>query len=372
MLSSVAGYIIPAIVLLGALIFFHELGHFMFAKLLGVKVERFSIGLGPALIKRTMGETEYMLAAIPFGGYVKMLGENTSLEDVGQEDVAPPSEKDLERAFDRQPVWKRAAIILMGPVFNIVLAFLIYFGLFYFSGTSHLLPEVGSVVANSPAYEAGLEKGDMITAIGGETVETWSDLTALIQKSEGGPLSVEVTRGETSVELTISPRVIEDKNEYGVMRARLVIGINASGNYRQEEVGLMRGAYLGAEQTVKVGKTILDVVVMMVKRVLPAKTLGGPIYIFKAAGDFARMGVVQYLALMAAISVNLGVLNLLPVPVLDGGHLVFLSIEAVRRKPLGEKAIIMSQKVGMALLLCLMIFATYNDIVRVITGDWGP
>jgi len=372
MVSSAALYVTSAVVLLGVLIFFHELGHFLFAKLLGVKVERFSIGLGPSLYTRKYGETEYILAAIPFGGYIKMLGENTSLEDMGQEGVAPPSEADLKRAFDRQPVWKRSTIILMGPLFNIVLAFLIFVVFFSVYGEPMSLPQIGGVMTNSPAVEAGLKGGDIVVSIDGREMETWADVQESIREKSGDELGFVIKRGDEVFSRRIKPEFRKTKTILFDEVETYLVGIEPSGNVRYESVGFGRAVTSAMGTTVFTGRLIFEVMVRLVRRVIPADTLGGPIMIFKMAGEQASKGLADYLWLMAVISVNLGVLNLLPIPVLDGGHLVFMGIEGVRRKPLSETVIINAQKIGIGLLLSLMVFATYNDVVRWITGDWTP
>jgi regulator of sigma E protease len=344
----------------------------MFAKLLGVKVERFSIGLGPSLWSRKYGETEYILAAIPFGGYIKMLGEHTSLEDMGQEDVVPPSEEELRRSFDRQPVWKRSTIILMGPLFNIILAFLVLLVFFSVYGESVRLPQIGGVLSNSPAVTAGLRGGDVIVSIDGKDMESWSEVQEAIRVKSGDEIGFVIRRDSEEFSLRIRPELRKTKTLLLDEIEVYLVGIEPSDKVRYEKVGFRRAVLDAAGTTVTMGRLIFEVMVRLVKRIIPADTLGGPIMIFKMAGDQASKGMADYLWLMAFISVNLGVLNLLPIPVLDGGHLVFMGIEAVRRKPLSEKVIENAQKVGIALLLTLMVFATYNDIVRWITGKWTP
>jgi len=372
MVSSAALYVSSAVILLGALIFFHELGHFVFAKMLGVKVERFSIGLGPSLWSRKYGETEYVLAAIPFGGYIKMLGENTSLEDMGQDDVEPPTEEDLKRAFDKQPVWKRSSIILMGPLFNIVLAFLVFVAFFAIYGEPKSLPQIGGVLVNSPAVEAGLKGGDVIVSIDGKDMESWGDVQETIRAKSGETIGLVIKRDSEEFRVRIKPELRKTKTLLFDEVEAYLIGIEPSDQVRYEKVGLGMAVTDALWATVNTGNLIFEVMVRLVKRVIPADTLGGPIMIFKMAGEQANKGMADYLWLMAVISVNLGVLNLLPIPVLDGGHLVFMGIEGVTRRPLSAKVIMTAQKVGMALLLSLMVFATYNDIIRWVTGNWTP
>ncbi|MFC1549410.1 RIP metalloprotease RseP [Nitrospirota bacterium] len=368
MFADMAVAVPAAIIFLGALIFIHELGHFLCAKFVGVKVERFSIGLGPSLWSRKYGETEYILAAIPFGGYVKMLGENTSLEDAGQDDVEPPTEADLERAFDRQSVWKRASIIVMGPLFNIVLAFIIFSMLFALSGQhTYSPPEITEIQEGSPAEKSGIRAGDMVLSVDGGEVDTWTDMSVALQLAGKRPIDLRIDRDGELIEITVEPEIMIVNTPFADNQEKLVIGVRTT-NIITEEIGPIKAMSLGFDETIKQGTLVFKVVGSLVKQLIPAKSIGGPIAIFQMAGKTARQGPMEYLAMMAIISVNLGILNLLPIPVLDGGHLVFMSIEALRRKPLSEKAMINSQKVGIALLLTLMLFATYNDIIRLITG----
>jgi regulator of sigma E protease len=369
MLGDMAVTVPAAIIFLGVLIFIHELGHFLCAKLVGVKVERFSIGLGPSLWSRKFGETEYILAAIPFGGYVKMLGENTSLEDVGQEEVEPPSEEDLKRAFDRQPVWKRTSIIVMGPLFNIVLAFVIFSVLFALSGEyRYSLTRITDVQEGSPAERAGIRSGDRVMSVDGDGVDTWTEMAIALQLAGKRPIALSIDRGGELMEITVEPEVMIVNTPFADNQEKLVIGVSTS-EILTEEIGLIKALSLGLEETVTQGTLVFKVMGSLVKQLIPAKSIGGPIAIFQMAGKTARQGPVEYLAMMAIISVNLGMLNLLPIPVLDGGHLVFMGIEAVRRRPLSEKVIMNAQRVGVALLLTLMLFVTYNDIIRWITGN---
>jgi len=355
-----------AIVLLGVLIFVHELGHFIFAKLLGIKVLKFSLGFGPKVVGKTYGETEYLLSAVPLGGYVKMLGQ----EDMPSEhEEIPESEK--ARAFNFQPVWKRFVIVAAGPFFNIAFAVVLFFFVFL-SGVPYLLPEVGEVTAGSPAQGAGIMKGDRISEIDGKAIERWDDMTAIIHKSPGRPLTVRIVRDEKTIPLSITPEKKTVKDIFGQAREVGLIGITPLGS-----TGITREGPVGA-LTSSVGRTwdisVLTLVSIwkLIQRVIPADTIGGPIMIVQMAGQQASQGVMSFFTFMAIISINLGVLNVLPIPVLDGGHLLFMGIEVVRRRPLSDKAIAAAQRVGLVLLITIMVFALYNDIMRVIAGKTLP
>ncbi len=350
--------LVYAAVLLGILIFVHELGHFLVAKRLGVKVLKFSLGFGPKIISRTYGETEYLLSALPLGGYVKMLGEEPG-EELKQDE--------LKRAYNHQPVWKRVSIVSSGPIFNLLFAVLIFF-LVFAGGVPYLLPAVGEVKEGSPAAQIGLQKDDRIIEINGTPISRWDEMTEIIHNSAGREITLTIRRGEETRVATVIPDRKTVKNLFGEDREVGLIGIGPSGatEIMKESVG--GAAVLAFQKTWEVIVLTAVSIVKLIQRVIPADTIGGPILIAQMAGQQASAGPLSFFTFMAIISINLGILNLLPIPVLDGGHILFLGIEALRRRPLSEKVIMMSQRVGLALLLMLMAFAFYNDIIRLVTG----
>ncbi|MEJ2183129.1 MAG: RIP metalloprotease RseP [Nitrospirota bacterium] len=355
-----------AVILLGILIFVHELGHFLFAKVVGVKVEKFSLGFGPKLVGMKRGETEYMISAFPLGGYVKMLGESP-----GEEAERPLSEEDRRRAFNHQPVWKRFLIVFSGPVFNIVFAAVVFI-LLFMSGVPVLKSEVGEVMEGTPAAQAGLQKGDEIVSIDGTPITEWSGMSAVIQKSPGKELALTVKRDGRTLTLTITPEKKTVKDIFGEPREVGLIGIRPSGAQYTKELSPPEAVVTGVQKTGEICVLTVVAIVKLIERVVPAKTIGGPIFIFQLAGQTAERGALDFFTFMAVISINLGIINVLPIPVLDGGHLLFLGIEAVRRKPLSEKTIALAQKVGIVVLIMIMAFALYNDILRIITGQEIP
>lgn len=445
--------IIYAAFLLGILIFVHELGHFLFAKLVGVKVMKFSLGFGPKVVGRTFGETEYCISALPLGGYVKMLGE-----EPGEE----LTQAEKERAFSGQPIWKRFSIVFFGPIFNLIFAAFVFI-LIFMAGVPVLYPDVGKISTKSPAEKAGLmtgdrvkeinghavgrwdevqtyiedskgaplnmqvqrdgkivdlkvkperkpvknlfgeekeiweigvsplvypvvgevlkgtpaekaglKKGDRIYAIEGTRINTWQDMTGLIRGSPGKPLSFTIKRDNTFMKRTITPEKNTISLPGGGEKDIGLIGITPVENSFIKRFGLFRAVSLGVGKTWEFCVLTVESIVKLIQKVIPAKTIGGPIMIFEMAGQTASRGAVDFFTFMAVISINLGVLNLLPIPVLDGGHLLFLGIEAVRRRPVSEKVVIFAQKVGLALLISLMAFAFYNDILKLITGTMFP
>lgn len=351
-----------AVVLLGVIIFVHELGHFTLAKLMNVKVEKFSLGFGRKLAGWKRGETEYVISALPLGGYVKMLGQS----DIGEAEE-PMSEEDRARSFNSQSVARRAMIVLAGPLFNIVFASVVFFFIFV-GGVPSLLPEVGEVLEESPAMRAGLIEGDVIKSIDGAGIEGWSDMTSLIWESAGRPLAIEVQRGDELMSLTITPERKTVKDIFGQDKEIGLIGIKPSGAVFTRKMGLAGALSGSVTRTVEIAGITLISVVKLIQRVIPAETIGGPILIVQMAGQQASEGALSFFNFMAVISITLGVINLFPIPVLDGGHLVFLLVEAVRGKPVSEKTMALAQRIGLVVLVMIMALAVYNDIVRLITG----
>lgn len=357
--------VIYAAVLLGILIFVHEFGHFLFSKWLGVKVLKFSLGFGPKVIGKTYGETEYCISAVPLGGYVKMLGQS----DTPQEEEIPEAEK--HRAYNFQPIWKRFLIVFSGPLFNLIFAALVFFFIFV-NGVPYLLPEVGDVTADSPAYREGITKGDRIIEVNNTPINRWDDMTSIIHNSAGKEIRIKIKRDSSDFAVSIIPEKKVLKDIFGEGKTVGLIGITPSGRTSIEQESVSGALSLAVTRTWEISELTLVSIVKLVQRIIPASTIGGPIMIVEMAGKQASHGAMSFFTFMAIISINLGVLNLLPIPVLDGGHLMFLGIEFVRRKPVSEKVMMFAQRVGLALLITLMVFAFYNDIMRMITGSVLP
>ena len=353
--------LVSFIVVLGVLIFVHELGHFLVAKLFSVKVLKFSLGFGPKLISKKVGETEYLISAFPLGGYVKMLGENP--EEAAQEENG-------ERSFAARPVWNRFFIVLAGPVFNLLFSVLLFFLIFLVMGIpeNRDTTEIGEVNSQSPAAAAGIEAGDTIVGIDGREISSWMEVLTTVSESEGRQLEFTVIRGEEQLVIHVTPRLDSVTNLFGEeVEKRFMIGIVKKEQIDYRQAGLFEALQAGIWQTWMFIYLTFMGVVKIIQNVVPASELGGPILIAQLAGQQAKAGWLNLAHFMGLLSVNLGILNLLPIPVLDGGHLVFLTIEGIRRKPLNERAQIMAQQIGIALLGTLMLFVFYNDIVRIFT-----
>ncbi|MEK7850975.1 MAG: RIP metalloprotease RseP, partial [Deltaproteobacteria bacterium] len=342
--------IIYAAIVLGILIFVHELGHFLLAKRLGVGVLKFSLGFGPKLIGRKIGETEYLISAFPLGGYVKMVGEDPD------EEVSP---EDTSRSFSSKSAGKKIAIVAAGPIFNIAFA-AVLFSLAFMVGVPTMTSEVGDAKEGFPAFEAGIKTGDKVVSIDGVHVSKWDEVSEAIQTSKKDIISVEVFRSGSTLRFEIRPKVTKVKTIFGEDTEIRVIGIGASKNHIIERSNPVEAVGKGIISTWNVTRLTLIGIVKLVQRIVPAETIGGPIMIAQMAGEQAQGGILSLLSFMALLSINLGVLNLLPVPILDGGHLTFFTIEAIIRRPLSHRFKEIAQQVGLFLLISLMAFAFYN------------
>lgn len=435
--------ILWAVILFGLLIFFHELGHFIVAKLVNVKVLKFSIGFGPKIIGKKIGETEYVLSLLPLGGYVKPLGEDPD------DEIA---EEDIPRAYNNQPVWKRASIVIAGPIFNLVLAYLI-FVVFLTASLPIVIPvlsdltntKIEGISKDSPAMMAGLRSGDTVLSVNGKDISTWVEIDEVVIKSPLKEVLFKVKRGESIIDIAVIPEETAVKSKNGdkstvgdigisrlstrlegivdnspAMKAGLkegdtVLAVNGEAvgdwgemadrisgspdteivlNINREEavidvnvrtdadgrIGISKGMGFNVIQSsgildasVKGFQAVygwvaltLDVAGRLITGNMSTKMLGGPIVIVNEASKAASSGIADYFYLIALISVNLAVINLFPVPVLDGGHLIFLCIESIRGKPLNEKLEEIFTKIGFGLLLMLIAFVLYNDTMKVI------
>lgn len=346
--------LISFIILLSILIFVHEFGHFLAARIAGVGVLKFSLGFGPKIIGRKIGETEYVLSWIPLGGFVKLLGES------GTEELSPEDEK---RSFFKQAVWKRMLIVLAGPVFNFLLAILIFFIVLMY-GLPTLTPDVGDVQKESAAFEAGMVQGDKILSIDGQKIIIWEDIRAVIAKTKEKKVEVIVERAGEKKPLSIKPRLSKAKNIFGEEVPSYLMGIAPSGKTMIERRYPWDAAIDSVYKTWEISKLTVISVVKMLEGVISPRTLGGPIFIAQVAGAQVKEGIVPFILFMAILSINLGVINLFPIPVLDGGHIFFYLIEIVTRREINIKVKEISQQIGFAVLLMLMLFVIFIDIER--------
>ncbi|MBI3058131.1 MAG: RIP metalloprotease RseP [Deltaproteobacteria bacterium] len=356
-MGSIIVAIVAALVGLGILIIIHELGHFLVAKKTGVGVLTFSIGFGPKLLGRKVGETEYLLSAFPLGGYVKMVGEDP------EEEVQTT---DIQRSFSHQGLVKRIAIVAAGPLFNLLLAVVIFLAIFVSYGVPVLTTRVGGVEPDSPAFRSGVQQGDRIVGVDGREVKKWEELSSQIKESQGRSLKFRLQRDSQELELTVQPIRREGKNIFGERQESWAIGIASEVAIEKSDPLLAVGQAFS-----KTGEySILTLVALfkMIKGEVSPKTLGGPLLIAQMAGQQAREGLGSFFFFVAILSINLGVLNLLPIPVLDGGHLLFFLLEGILGRPVKLKHRERAQQVGIFVLILIMIYAFYNDIARFFGG----
>ena len=352
--------ILAFVVVLGVLIFFHELGHFLVARLFGVGVEKFSLGFGPRLFGKKIGLTDYRVSAIPLGGFVKMVGEDPTAEMDPQ---------DIPISFTHKHVFKRMLIVAAGPAFNLLLAVIIFYGIFQISGTYILKPSIGGVQENSPAETAGLQAGDMITAIDGTPVTSWEEMAAMITASGGRSMAITIQRPAWDVfTATVSPRVTTTKNLFGEDIQRYIIGISSAGEVVNQRLNPIESLVESFKETYNITKLTIVSIVKLFQGTVSTKTLGGPIMIAELAGQQAREGAINLIFFIALLSINLAIINFLPIPVLDGGHLLFFLIEAIIGRPLSIRMREIAQQAGIFILIMLMIFVFYNDISRIFSS----
>jgi len=352
---------LATIIVLGVLVFVHELGHFLMAKLFGVRVDAFSLGFPPKVLHKKIGDTDYRLSVIPLGGYVKMFGENPK-------DEVPPELEPV--SFSHHPLWHRFLIVSAGPAFNLIFAALALFLVFAFSGIPYLTTEIGGVKEGSPAAQAGLRAGDQVLAIDGQAMSRWNNLALTIRQSGERPLTLSVRRGDRDFQVQVTPQRMETADIFGGTVFAMIIGITSGDHPAVERVGPIRALEQGVLFTGRLTWLTVESLYKLAAREVPLKSIGGPILIAQVAGKQAKMGVTYLVQFMAALSVNLFLLNLLPIPVLDGGHLFFFTLEAIRGKPMPLKHREMAQGLGLMLLLALMILVFYQDILRLVETQY--
>jgi regulator of sigma E protease len=359
-----SGSLLAAILVLAVVIFVHELGHFLVGKWCNVEVRTFSMGFGPTLFARQVGETVYRIALIPLGGYVRMAGYE---EEGGDAEDAPT---DPSRGFTAKPLWQRAAIIVAGPLVNLLFAVVVLTACAMIYGVGEPSPKatIEGVAPGRPAAEAGLRHGDTITAVDGKPVSGWEDLVAAVLGSEGRTLRMEVVdEAGASRSVEVTPAMAERRSPTGEQTEPVwQIGIS-------RVIDLVPTTPAGAVEAA-VRKTwndsamILGTVVGLFRGRVSAGDLGGPVLVVAEASRQAQSGFQHLLVFMALISINLGIVNLLPIPVLDGGHLAFMAFEAVRGRPLPLRIREVALGFGMVLIGTMMLFVVFHDIVRIVTG----
>ena len=365
--GGVLGYLIPFLFVLTLVVFFHELGHFVIARRCGVRVLVFSIGFGPELFGfNDRHGTRWNVSAIPLGGYVKFFGDENAASVPDPVALAAMTEEDRRHSFIHQRVRARAAIVVAGPIANFLLAIVIFAALFMVFGKPSTSPRVDAVQPGSAAEIAGFKPGDLVLTIDGRSIESFPDMQQVVSTSAGEMLTFEVDRGGVRVTLKAVPALRESKDRFGNVHRIGVLGITRSpspDDTHFQPVGPLKAFELGAQRTWFVVERTLSYIGGVISGREAADQLGGPIRIAQVSGQVASEGLPSLFSLAAVLSVSIGLLNLFPVPLLDGGHLLFYGIEAVRGKPLSERAQEVGFRIGLAIVVMLMIFATYNDIL---------
>jgi regulator of sigma E protease len=370
--GGLVGYVVPFLFVLTIVVFFHELGHFLMARLCGIKVLVFSIGFGPEIAGfNDRYGTRWKISAIPLGGYVKFFGDDNAASVPDQAAASAMTDAERKDSFMFQPVGSRAAVVAAGPIANFVLAIAIFAAIFMTVGKQTTSARVDTVQPASAAEAAGFKPGDLVTAINGEKIESFSDMQRIVSISAGETLSIEVDRGGALINLKATPQLKELKDNFGNVHRLGVLGISRSmspGDIKTEKAGPLRAIVMGAQETwFVVDRTLAYIGGVFVGREA-ADQLGGPIRIAQVSGQVATAGFTALIHLTAVLSVSIGLLNLFPIPLLDGGHLLFYTIETIRGRPLSERAQEVGFRIGLAVVVMLMIFATFNDILRLATS----
>ena len=357
---SWAGIGLPAFLfVITVVVFFHELGHFLVGRACGVAVESFSIGFGRELIGFTDRKgTRWKLSLLPLGGYVKFAGDANAASAPDQEQLQAMDPATRSASLHFKPLWQRAAVVAAGPIANFILAIVIFTGVFMIAGTPSNDPVVGTVVPNSAAEAAGLQEGDVIQTVDGKPVTTFRDFATAVAASAGKPVRIEFDRGGNLMTVSATPRAVA--NGEGPRRTAYRLGLQSA----REPMGPIAAGTIAVERTWFIVSQTMSYLGQMVTGYAKPDQLSGPIGIAKISGDVAAQGFLELMGLAGLLSVSIGLINLFPIPMLDGGHLLYYAFEAVRGRPLGERAQEMGFRIGLAFVLSLMLLATFNDLVR--------
>jgi regulator of sigma E protease len=383
----------------GLVVLVHELGHFVAAKWLGVYAPRFSIGFGPALWRRRFGETEYVLAALPLGGFVRMasredeatafieggseerkvpaVGASSSPPIAGESNVVEAKPRDWDpdamtpfgpkpvpedRWFESKPLWGRLIIMLAGVTMNAVLAFVVYTGLYVGNGRAYIPAVVDSVVAGRPAERAGLQKGDSIVSVNGSAVRMWTQVTERISKSAGQEMTLDVVRGGSAVTIRVTPELRADTSDIGTLENVGRIGAASTRTVARESLSLVQSAAAGWNETIDKGSAVIRVVGGLVTGKVSMSQLGGPITIGRVSVEAAQYGFQTLLSLVAFLSINVAVLNLLPIPILDGGQILMNVAEGVKGSAFSMRTREYIMRVGLVAIALLFALVMFNDV----------
>jgi len=364
--GNLAGYIVPFLFVLTVVVFFHELGHFLVARWCGIRVLTFSLGFGPEIVGfYDRYGTRWKISAVPLGGYVKFFGDENAASVPDHAAAAVMTEEEKAVSFIHKPVGPRAAVVAAGPIANFILAIAIFAVVFAIFGKQTTSARVDTVQPASAAQAAGFQSGDLVLSINGEAIDSFADMQRIVSINSGDSLSIVVERGGVPVTLHATPELKELKDSFGNMHRLGVLGISRSmkpGDIKTQKINPLQAVVMGVQETWFVVDRTLSYIGGVFSGREAADQLGGPIRIAQVSGQVASAGFVALIHLTAVLSISIGLLNLFPIPLLDGGHLLFYGIEAARGRPLSERAQEVGFRIGLALVVMLMIFATFNDI----------
>ncbi len=370
--GGMLGYLVPFLFVLTIVVFFHELGHFLVARWCGIKVLVFSLGFGPEIAGfNDRHGTRWKISAVPLGGYVKFFGDDNAASTPDRTAAAAMNEDEKKDSFVHQPLPSRAAVVAAGPIANFILAVAIFAGIFMVIGKQTTTARVDAVQEGSAAAAAGFKPGDLVVSIDGNKIGSFSDMQRIVSVSSGEPLKIVVERDSHEVMLTATPQLRELKDNFGNVHRLGVLGVSrsmAAGDIKTEKVAPLTAMVMGAQETWFVIDRTLSYIGGVFAGREAADQLGGPIRIAQVSGQVASAGFAALIHLTAVLSVSIGLLNLFPIPLLDGGHLLFYGIEAARGRPLSDRAQEVGFRIGLAIVVMLMIFATFNDILHLATS----
>ncbi len=355
-------YLLSFAVVLSVIVFVHEMGHYLVARACGVKIEAFSIGFGKE-IKGWYDKhgTRWKISALPLGGYVKMYGDASAASNADEDMLEHLSEEEKQKTFHFKPLWQKAAVVAAGPAANFLLTIIILTAFMITTGLPSNEPVVGDVLPDTPAAAAGLKSSDRVVKVGDKTMRRFNDIPFALSTNLGTPIELEILRDGTPMKMTITPASISEEDGLGNTIQRPMIGIKST-EIRYEEVGLGRAMAEAVSRTYAMCAITLEAIGQMVRGERGLSELKGPVGIAKLSGQAADKGAVTIFWLIAMLSANLGLVNLFPIPLLDGGHLAYYTAEALRGRPLAQKVQEYGYRLGFALIITLMAFTLYNDI----------
>lgn len=361
LLHTIASFFI----IISVIVFIHEFGHFIIARWCGVKIDEFSIGFGKEVVGWTDKKgTRWKISLLPVGGFVKMFGDSSEASTPDKDKIEAMSEADKAVSFHYKPLWKKAAIVVAGPVFNFILTIAIFTGFLFSYGLETTDPIVGEIMPGSAAEVAGLVPGDRVLTIDGAEVERFSDIPRMIATNLGTEVHLKISRAGEVKDVTLTPRATEEDDALGNKIMRPMIGIKSQ-RLMYNDVGLTRALYEAVKKTWQITVTTLDYLGQMISGHRRADELKGPLGIAKLSGQAADQGIYTILWFIALLSANLGMVNLFPIPPLDGGHLLYHAVESVRGRPMAERFQEYGFRAGFAVIICLMVFTVYNDVKQI-------